>query len=45
MISRGYAVAIVRVVSTVEGKSERSYADLRFPEAALSVVGKELTNE
>ena len=44
-ITRGYAVAIVRVVSTGEGQSERSYADLRFPEAALIVVEKEPSNE
>lgn len=41
-ITRGYAVAIMRLVSTVEGKSERSYTDLRFPEAALRLVEKEL---
>lgn len=41
-ISRGYAVAIVRLVSTADGKSERSYADLRFPEAALIVVENRL---
>lgn len=41
-ISRGYAVAIMRVVWTPEQKQSCTYADLRFPAAALKVIEKEI---
>lgn len=39
-ITRGYAVAIWRVVYLAGGVTEQSYADLRFPAVALRVVEK-----
>lgn len=41
-ITRGYAVAIWRVVYVGGGATEQSYADLRFPAVALRVVEKAL---
>lgn len=41
-ITRGYAVAIVRMVYLAGGVTEQSYADLRFPAVALRVVEKAL---